>query len=261
MPDNTSFLPEDYLARKIARRTNLLCLSLFAVVLVAMFAVYFIQYAQGGEVKKEQAQVEQDYAEAAKRIEELEELQARKQQMIHKAKIIAVLVERVPRSLIMAELINHMPPSLSLMELELDTKVVRAAERPKTAIERQREIMNKKQKIEEVDQPVAPPTAVDLKMVGLAPTDVEVSTFIARLNQHSMFQNVVLAFSEQTKIRDQPMRKFRIDATLNQDVDVTALEPTRVSRKLAGNPMSDKIQIDAEGNLVAPDTMGAVETE
>ncbi len=261
MHDNTSFLPEDYLARKVARRTNFICLSLFAVVMVGVLAAWFVTDQQRAEVRRQQAQISASYAEAAKRIEELEDLQLRKQQMIHKARIIAVLVERVPRSLIMAELINHMPPALSLMELDLDTTVVRATERPRTAIERQRDAMNKKQALEAVNEPAASETTVNLKMVGIAPTDVEVSTFIARLNQHAMFTDVVLAFSEQTRVLDRPMRRFRIDATLNQQMDVTALEPTRVSRQLAGNPMSDRIQIDAQGNLVSPDAMGAVQTD
>ncbi len=265
MADNTSFLPEDYLARKIARRTNAICLSLFGVVMVGVVAAFFVTDRQRAEVRAQQAQVSTSYAEAAKRIEEYENLQVRKHDMIRKARIISVLVERVPRSLVMAELINHMPPALSLTEFELDTEIIRAAARPKTAIERQREKMNQKTELEEKNTPEAPPTAIKLKLVGVAPTDVEVSTFISRLNHHPMFDEVVLAFSEQTTIEQQPMRKFRIEMDLIQEVDVTGLEPTKVSRKLANNPMSDKFQIDENGNLVKPEDqptqVGAVETE
>jgi len=175
--------------------------------------------------------------------------------------VISVLVEPVPRSLIMAEMINQMPPTLSLTEFELDTKVIRVAERPKTAIERQRERMNQKAQLEEQEQPSAPQTEVNLKLVGIAPTDVEVSTFIAKLNQHAMFEQVVLAYSEQTRVLEKPMRRFRVEAVLNQDVDVARLEPTMVSRKIAGDPMGDKIHINHQGDVVAPDQVGAVDTE
>lgn len=261
MPDNNSFLPEDYLARKIARRTNFICLSLFAVVTVGVVAAWFVTDQQRGQVLRQQEQIDASYAETAKRIAEMEDLQHRKKQMIRKAKVISVLVEPVPRSLIMAEMINQMPPTLSLTEFELDTKVIRVAERPKTAIERQRERMNQKAQLEEQEQPSAPQTEVNLKLVGIAPTDVEVSTFIAKLNQHAMFEQVVLAYSEQTRVLEKPMRRFRVEAVLNQDVDVARLEPTMVSRKIAGDPMGDKIHINNQGDVVAPDQVGAVDTE
>jgi len=258
MPGNTSFLPEDYLQRKIARRTNAICLSLFAVITVGVVAAFFVTDQQKTEVLKQQEQVNASYAEAKKRLEELDELQQRKQDMVRKAKIIAVLVERVPRSLVLAEMINHMPPALSLTEFELDTTVLRTAARPKTAIDRQRERLNQKKKVEDNAQPEAPPTAVGLKLVGVAPTDVEISTFISRLNQHPMFDKVLLSFAEQTRVEGQSMRKFKIEASLNQDVSLVGIEPTKISRKLPGDPMGNQVRIgDHEPE---PQQVGSVPT-
>ena len=53
---------------------------------------------------------------AAQRIEQFNQLQGQKEKMLRKAKVTSVLIERIPRSVILAELINHMPGTLSLLE-------------------------------------------------------------------------------------------------------------------------------------------------
>ncbi|MFQ5766249.1 MAG: hypothetical protein ACE5GT_15110, partial [Rhodospirillales bacterium] len=72
------------------------------------------------------------YHDAAFQIERLNELQEQKDQMLHKAELAAALVERVPRSILMAELINRMPPRLGLVEFELKSDKMKAP-RPKVA--------------------------------------------------------------------------------------------------------------------------------
>ena len=122
MADNMSFLPEDYIEKKIARRTNIVCMALFLVVMGGVIGWYFVTSIRGSEVRDLQKQVNASFEEAAQRLEQLEKLQAHKQKMIQKAEVTSVLVERVPRSLVLAELINHMPIQLSLTNLDMDTK-------------------------------------------------------------------------------------------------------------------------------------------
>ena len=43
---DSSFLPEDYLAQKTERRTNLICLTLFAIVMLGVFAAFWITNRQ-----------------------------------------------------------------------------------------------------------------------------------------------------------------------------------------------------------------------
>ena len=43
---NTSFLPEDYLDQKADRRTNVVSLTLFGIVMVAVFAAFLFTNQQ-----------------------------------------------------------------------------------------------------------------------------------------------------------------------------------------------------------------------
>ncbi len=125
MAKNMSFLPEDYLEKRTQRRTNVICLALFVVVMSGVIGAFFVTDAQSSELRKREIGVNQRFEEAAKRIEQFEQLQKNKQAMLRKAKITSVLIERVPRSIVLAELINNMPTTLSLLEMELETRVIK----------------------------------------------------------------------------------------------------------------------------------------
>ena len=241
---NLSFLPEDYLEKRAARRTNVICLSLFGVVLVGVVAAFFVTSGQRADAIDRLTLVKAEFAEAARRLEQLEELQDRKHQMVHKAHVTSVLVERIPRSLILAELINHMPDTLSLIQLDMDTTELRTATTPRTAMQRQQEIARQRQELEAGIVQV-PETQVTIKLVGLAPTDVEVAQYMAALGQHEMFHDVELIISEQKTVEQQPMREFRVQMKLNQQVDVHQLEPKLVRRDPLHSEVPEFVPIDA----------------
>ncbi|MHC4220214.1 MAG: hypothetical protein ACYSU7_17350, partial [Planctomycetota bacterium] len=93
----TSFLPEDYLDQKAERRTNMISLSLFGIVMVSVFAAFLVTNRQWSQVKSARASINEQYEQAATQIETLNELEQQKNQMLSKARLAAALVERVPR--------------------------------------------------------------------------------------------------------------------------------------------------------------------
>lgn len=250
MAENMSFLPEDYLERRIARRTNIICITLFGVVMVGVVAAWLVIERQAAEVRNEQAKVSQQFEEAAKRLEQIEQLQARKQEMVHKAQIASVLVERAPRATLLAEIINHMPAQLALLEFELTTEVQKAPP-PRTAMQRaERKSLKERAKAEKAPIEV-PKTDVTIRMVGVAPTDVEVAQFITAMSNHEAFTDASLLYSEQTTLDERELRKFGIQVRLAEGVDLRVIEPTMVKRELKMDPMSGQIQITG-GELVSP---------
>jgi len=252
---NTSFLPEDYVEKKSQRRTNLISVSLFVVVMSGIIGAFVVTDRQRVEVSKLQQQVNADFEEAAKRLEQLNDLQSRKQAMVRKARITAMLIERLPRSLILADLINHMPTTLSLLELELVTKVVKTRTRrlATSALEKAKQKQQRKNGAGVDALPPMKKTEASLRLVGVAPTDVQVAQFMTALSRSSMFTDVNLAFSEEVKMsEDQLMRKFRIDMKLNNNITAKDIDPKLVQRNLKQDPMSNTIQIDANGQLVIP---------
>ncbi len=251
MASNESFLPEDYLQKKIARRTNAICITLFALVMAGVIGAFLVTDRQRAEVRRLQGDVNEQFQDAARRIEQLDQLQVDKKLMMQRRRVAEVLVERVPRSVILAELTNRMPSTLSLLEFEMETKVLRSAPRPKTAIQREAQKNQKnRKKLAQPNQPDIKPTELTLDLIGVAPTDLEVSQFLAMLNQHDLFQNIFLRYSEGTKIEDRQMRKFEISMTLNQNIAPHRLD---VDTELPMDPMGDTIQINQQGKRVMTD--------
>lgn len=251
MATDTNFLPEDYVEKKTQRRTNLISLSLFVVVMTAIIGAFLVTDRQWVEVARKQSKINAQYEEAAKRLEQLDNLQARKDQMLRKAKVTGVLIERIPRSFILAELINQMPSTLSLLELELQTKAVRKKRRRRATTSMEQAKADSGGNAE--SEPKIQKSEATMRLVGVAPTDVQVAQFMTSLSRSTMFTDVNLAFSEEVKMGDDHlMRKFRIDMKLNQDITPEQLEPKLVQRRLNQNPMSNTIQIDATGQLVVP---------
>jgi hypothetical protein len=103
---NASFLPEDYLDQRAERRTNLISLTLFAIVMIAVFTAFLVTNRQWSQIKSAQRAINDEY-------------------MMSKAELAAALVERVPRSILLAGLINRMPKGLGLLEFELKSDRVR----------------------------------------------------------------------------------------------------------------------------------------
>ncbi len=248
MANHESFLPEDYLQKKIARRTNAICITLFALVMAGVIGAFLVTDRQRAEVRSLQEEVNTSFQEAARRLEQLDQLQIDKKIMMQRRKVAAVLVERVPRSVILAELTNRMPSTLSLLEFDMETKVLRSAPRPKTAIQREAEKNQKnRKKLAQANQPDIKPTELTLSLVGVAPTDLEVSQFLAMLNQHELFQNIFLRYSEGSVVQEREMRKFEIEMTLNQNIAPHLLDN---NPDLTMDPMGDTIQINQEGERV-----------
>jgi len=235
--DKMSFLPEDYVQRRIERRTNLICLTLFAVVLAGVIGAYAVTSRHRQEVKQHRQAINAAYTDAAKRLEQLDQLQQRKQQMLRKAQITSLLIEPVPRSFLLADLINRMPKTLSLLELDMNSQVIQpivSVSSKKTAL------ANKKKKDEEKKQenPV-PVYRVTLTLIGVAPTDVQVASYMSTLSRSPLMSDVNLIYSEEKQIADSLMRRFRIEATLSEKADVRSLDLDELNRELKKNPMEN----------------------
>lgn len=253
---NMSFLPEDYLEKRSQRRTNILNLGLFVVVMGAVIGAFLVTDRQRDEVRALKERVDQQFEEAARRLMQLDELQQRKQQMLHKARITATLLERVPRSLILAELVNDMPMPLSLLDMHMETKVIKSPSRSaSTALQAAKERKAAKQGAPETPpEPELPPTEVSLVLTGVAPTDVLVAQYMATLSQSPMFKDINLIYSEEANISGNLLRKFNIELKLNQAVNLQDMERKLVRRDLQQNPMVNTLLPPSQDSTQASKT-------
>jgi len=266
--ETQSFLPEDYLAEKAQRRTNLICLTLFAIVMIAVFGAFLVTNRQWSQVKARQTQINERYQEAGEQIQQLTRLENQMGEILNKAELAAALVERVPRSYLLAELINRMPRRLSLLEFKMKSEQIQTAvqtnqdrrkktgrlsrpTRGKTKAEAQAEASAEQKQI----QP--PRYQVNIMMTGVAPTDLEVSKYLAQLTGYDLLRSVNLEYSEEKEIEGQLMREFQIRMALAKDADIRYLDPEDRPGQLR-DPMRDNMRF---GEPSAQPTIGNAPTE
>jgi Tfp pilus assembly protein PilN len=245
-----SFLPEDYLAQKAERRTNMISLTLFGVVMVSVIGAFFVTNRTAKLEKEQNAAVSVSYQQAAPQIEDFKKLEQQKAEMLNKAELASALVERVPRSILLAELINRMPERLSLLDFEIKSEKVKppvqagAAKNARGGSLKSGAPERAKTKQEAADEPpkIEPPRyKATITMTGVAPTDVELANFMAELNAYSLLRDVALEYSEQKEVEGRSMRQFKITMSLDPTADVRRIDPLAVPR--VRDPISDNFQI------------------
>lgn len=252
-----SFLPEDYVRDRRERRSNILAALGFAVVMFLVVSAFFVTQRQWTSVKTQQEMINRDYATEAQKIEQLKVLEKQKAEMMEKAEITSALLERVPRSRLMAELINRMPEQLTLTEFKLDGKRVvvqppkpdpkdaaaKAAKgaRPQAVASGKKAAPAPEEKKDDKPKVLPPKFEFTVELVGLAANDEEVADYQASLKDSPLLSNVDLISSVETVVDEVGRRKFRIEAVLRTDVDARSIEPLQIPRGMAVHKPGDPL--------------------
>jgi Tfp pilus assembly protein PilN len=230
---DASFLPEDYLERRAESRTNLISIALFVVVTLGVIGAFFVTSRQWNDVKSYQQAVNVRYTQAAKDIDQLKQLEKQKGDLLEKAEVTTALIERVPRSILLAELVNRMPSKMTLLSIEvastrLDKPVKQYGAPPPEPKDGGKSLSGKaatdKKKNE---KPVVTAPRFDHKiiLIGVARTHNEVARYVSNLQECTLLTSIDLNFSEQTKIESQTMNRFRIEALLRPEADARKITP------------------------------------
>ncbi len=220
------FLPNDYLARRYARRANLLCAAIGGGAILLMGAAVGILVIQAVGVAHMRNVVDRKYAEASRQIQQMKDLESRKAGLLHKVELSASLLERVPRSYILARLTNDLPGHTSLTTLTMSVVEQEQQAPPPAAGEAKTDQADDKATAKNArakgkTASKKEPAKIKVKRVqfvlgGLATTDVEVADYISRLSADPIFEDVDLKFSEEFPYDENTrMRRFEIVLRLN----------------------------------------------
>jgi Tfp pilus assembly protein PilN len=227
-----SFLPEDYLARKAERRTNIFAITMFTVVMFGVIGAFFVTNRQWHDVHLHQRTVNVQFAQAAENIKQLEELEQQKAELLEKADLTTALVEPINRSVLLAEIINRAPARTTIVEIDLDSKRLDRAIQRRTVQEKAGESLTKKsaksknkKDSDEVAVILAPRYESTLAIIGIVPRNTDVARYLAALQRCELLMNVELIQTEKTTVRDREVFKFRIEADINPDSDASRIEP------------------------------------
>jgi Tfp pilus assembly protein PilN len=222
-----NFLPNDYMERRGRRRANIICLIIGGAAVMGLGLASALALVSMVSSAGMRTVVEQQYVEAGQQIKQLKDLEERRAGLVHKVDLSTDLLERVPRSHLLARLTNYLPQKASLTavvlrleDFEMPAPASAAGSSPGAAAGGQDKAPAKSGKS-------GKPDTVKVKMWtfhvdGLAPTDMEVAEFISRLSSDPLFRHVDLQFSETFPYReDTTMRKFQMSFRLSPDAEKT----------------------------------------
>jgi len=215
---NINFVPDDYIRNNESCRTNLIYIILFVLVMAGLTGCFMtIKMRQKACLAQEKI-VNVKMAKAQQAIAKFEELQARRKKMMKTALTTAELIEPVPRSILLASLTNDLPKGASLVKLGLtqkEAKRVAPKAKPKSKFKatatKKAVPVSKEQLLE---------THIDIE--GVAPSDLQVATYIKRLTDSMLVDNVSLVESKEWKVEDVSFRQFKLKAMLKKGVHLTS---------------------------------------
>ncbi len=245
-----SFLPEDYVKSKGERRANMLSLTLFGVMMLAVVAAFFATNRKWMSVRNEQRSINAMYVREAEKIEELKSLEKQRSEMITKAEVTAALVERVPRSVLFAELVRRMPEDLTLTELELksdEVKVARSSARSSgvrtlTGSTGSKSKSKSKDKKEEAESTIfVPQFNQSLRIVGVGLENDDIADYIENLRACELLEGVELKYIKESKIDGVLLRSFELSAQIRKGADARGLVKPIEALEIPDIPTPDRL--------------------
>ncbi len=224
---NINFVPDDYVQGNESRRTNLVYLVLFAVVMTALGGSFVAIKLRQRACGSNEEVVNTRMAEIKEVITQFEQLQAKRREMMKTALTTAELLEPVPRSVLLASLTNNLPSGVSLVQLNLLQK--QSKNRSATAVSSKGSKYQAAQAHKsagqngDVQRGENPEKFLEthIGIEGTAPSDLQVASYIERLSDSALLDNVALVESKECKIDDNTFRQFKLTAMLRKDVHLT----------------------------------------
>ena len=145
---------------------------------------------------------------------------------MRKVELSTALLERVPRSQVLARLVLYLPPRASMMALSSKTEeVMIKAPEPAASPAAAAGDPQKAPPAGAASAAAKKPETIKVKhyvfiVDGLAPTDVEVAQYLSRLSADPLFEEVNLQFSEEFPYKDTiQMRRFQLSFRLSADAE------------------------------------------
>lgn len=210
------FLPEDYIEKRQSTRSAILCIGLCIIVMTGIITTYLLTQRNIHSALREYEEVTRQFNDASKLLSDMQNVEKERTRMLQKAEVTAMLQERVPRSRLLEELTRLSHGQAKLLTIELKSREI-AVRQPVTELQKTKKKMTAN-KVPEIPRP--PELEVGVELTGVAPTDGHLATLISSLSKSSLLMDVNLVYTEEYKIKERLMRKFRVDMKINRDVNL-----------------------------------------
>ncbi len=217
-----NFLPDDYLQKKAQRRIHVICLVLLLVVALGVASAIAVTEQRRRNLDNSTAVINDHVEQAEQSLKQLDAVQARRKDVLTKAKASAALIEPLPQSLILALMTNRLPKGVVLTNYKMTSKEI-APSRPVNNGSKNRNKTAKRTsntgKQADSNPALPPKLQTNIELKGTALSDMEVAQFVQNLNDSQLITEVNLPYSKSNK-KNEIMREFKITAQLRPDAHV-----------------------------------------
>ncbi len=192
------FLPEWY--PELHRRRRLLFLQIWATLVLAGGLAFwlFLVNRNGASAERNLTELQVKIVRSDERLEKMEKLRQLKDQLQQQAQIQAKLGVHVESARLLSKVAALMPPSMSLLDIGLETEEIATTLSPLAQAA--------------LKDPKNPPLERRLKtrLIGVAPTDVDVANFITELTKVPFFDHVSMDYIRDRHDGKYVMREFQL---------------------------------------------------
>jgi Tfp pilus assembly protein PilN len=236
------FVPNDYIQQRDSGRANFLYLVLFGALMGAIGVTFSIIKMRHKAVESELISLNLQMSKAQDQITQLEELKGKSKAMMKTMVMTAELLEPIPRSIILAGLTNNLPSGVSLLELKLEEKELALPKlppsKPGSNTYQQKTAQPAGAQAAKSGQPVADsspviekkPVETTVEIKGIAPSDLEVATYIARLSSSILMENVGLIESKEYVLDEAVFREFRLKVRLKPNLQLSKEDVEKIRK-------------------------------
>lgn len=249
---NGSFLPPEYVKNKSQVRANFFALLLFTMVMAGVIGAFVVNHQRWRKVHTEAEIISAQFAEEASKIDQLKALEAQRADLLDRAEVVTALIDRVPRSVLMAELVRDLPDGIVLTLVGLDGERARPPAAPadpkaKGKAPSTRSIASKgpaPAEAKPVPEKVLPPRFTHTVTVeGLSTENGKIADYLGFLKNSPLFSEVELALITGTVVDEVGYRRFKMTMKLREQAN---------ARQVAGVEEFG-LQIDGSVTNVDPD--------
>ena len=234
---NINFIPDDYIRNNESKRTNLICIALLLIILVAIVGAFGAIRMRQRTLNIREASIDTDLTKKKEQIKTIDQLQKQRNTMWSTALMTVELIDPVPKSMLLASLTNSLPKGVSFLRLSLIQKEQAANS------QQQRNAANKYEAMQDKEKTAAAVRSSKEKMLdtqinieGIAPSDIEVAAYIEQLSRSALLTDVALVESVQMPnqsskqdSQEGKMRRFKLSALLRKDIQITEKDVEQIA--------------------------------
>lgn len=208
-----NFLPPSFMKER-ARQLRIVRESMLVAIVAALIIVWYV-VAQGRVANLESivASRQADVQAVTREINDMATLGKERDALLHQLKLERELSQPVNLSMVMASIAQAMPSSMAMTDLSMQTPVPQPPTKEKAKSDKGQ---SKSKNAARVDPP-AP--VMQVGMVGIAASDLDVADFIGKLTQNPLFSRVQLSYTRAIEVKQKNIagREFRIEIEIKLD--------------------------------------------